>query len=246
MAQDKPDLGEQALSKVAEMGISSQLDEVDEINVDIRTDPGKLVQGEVDSVAIEGKGMVMKKELRMEKLEMNTSAVAINPMSALFGNIELTHPTDAEAQAVLTETDLNRAINSDYLRGKMKNLQLQVKDKPITVDVQQAEIHLPEKGKMSLSATVLQKETKENKQLSATVIPKVGPNGESIDLEVLSAAGEGLNPEFIAALFEQLLELLNLRNLEISGMSLRLKKFDVEKGKLILHAKTRIERFPST
>lgn len=43
MTQDNPDLGEQALSKVVEVGLASQLDPVDNLKVDIRTDPLKTV-----------------------------------------------------------------------------------------------------------------------------------------------------------------------------------------------------------
>ncbi len=181
----------------------------------------------------------------METLEIQTDAVSINPMGALFGNIELEYPTDADAQAVLTEADLNRALKSDYLRDKMRNLKLEVKGKPVIVDVQHAELHLPELGKMLLSANIFLHETGEIKQFSAEVEPHVKSNGESISLEVLSAEGKGLTPELITALFERVMELLDLRNLEVSGMCLRLKQFDIEKGKLILHAKTRIEQFPS-
>ena len=41
MTSDRSNLGNQALSKVAEIGITSQLDTVENIDVDIRTDPGK-------------------------------------------------------------------------------------------------------------------------------------------------------------------------------------------------------------
>ncbi|MCC5623953.1 DUF2993 domain-containing protein, partial [Nostoc sp. CHAB 5715] len=85
---DSPGLGEQALNKAAEIGLSSQLDEVKNLDVDIKTDPLKLVQGEVDAVTIEGEGLVMQKDLRMEELKMQMTSVAINPLSVAFGKIE--------------------------------------------------------------------------------------------------------------------------------------------------------------
>ena len=85
-------LGEQALNKAAEIGLSSQLDEVEELHVDIKTDPLKAIQGQVDSVTIEGEGMVMQKDLRVEEMDMQVNNVAINPLTAAFGKIELTKP----------------------------------------------------------------------------------------------------------------------------------------------------------
>ncbi len=59
-------LGEQALNKAAEVGLSSQLDAVDNLDVDVKTDPLKLIQGQVDAVTISGEGMVMQKGNRSE------------------------------------------------------------------------------------------------------------------------------------------------------------------------------------
>ncbi|NJO08767.1 MAG: LmeA family phospholipid-binding protein [Leptolyngbyaceae cyanobacterium SL_1_1] len=60
------DLGAQAISKAVEVGLKSQLDAVEDLQVNISTDPAKLVQGEVDYVEIKGKGLVMKRDLRAE------------------------------------------------------------------------------------------------------------------------------------------------------------------------------------
>ncbi|UBF26533.1 DUF2993 domain-containing protein [Kovacikia minuta CCNUW1] len=245
MTQDNPDLGEKALSKVAEVGISSQLDEAENIDVDIRTDPGKLLQGQVDSVEISGKGLVMKQDLRVETLEVSTSKVAINPLSAVLGNIELTRPTDAEAQIVLTESDLNRAFNSDYIQSKMQGLEMQMEGKPVTVDVQQAVINLPGNNQFVIAADFRLRERGEVKKLSATAIPKIEENGHRISLEILSAEGQGLTTELVTAIFEQLTNLLDLRNFNIPGISLRIRQLDAQKAKLVIQAATQIEQIPS-
>ncbi|MGI0485019.1 DUF2993 domain-containing protein [Pantanalinema rosaneae CENA516] len=245
MTQGKPDLGEQAISKVAEVGIASQLDDVEELNVDIRTDPGKVIQGQVDSVAIAGKGMVMQQDLRVESIEINTDQIAINPLSVVFGDIELTRPTEAETHVVLTQVDLNRALNSDYLRSKMQNLQITVEGQPVTIKPEQITLQLPGDGKFVLDATMLILQTGESKQVHATTIPHIKDRGERISLEILSAEGQGLNSELVTALLNELTQLLDLRNFELQGMSLRLKGLDVQPGRLVLEAETLISEFPS-
>lgn len=172
MTSNNPDLGEQALSKVAEVGIASQLDGVEELTVDIRTNPGKLIQGEVDSVAISGKGMVMKQDLRMESIEVQTAKVSINPLSAIFGNVELDQPADADAQIVLTEEDLNRAIASDYIASKLQGLKLKIEEQVHTVKLQEANIQLLAAGTMSLDISFLLEESNEAKTLLASVIQR--------------------------------------------------------------------------
>jgi hypothetical protein len=245
MTQSEPNLGEQALSKAAELGITSQLDEVEKMDVDIRTDPLKLVQGKVDSVSITGEGMVMKQDLRMESMEINTGSVAIDPGSAIFGKVELTEPADADANIVLTETDLNRAFTSEYLRKKLQNLEVQLPDRVLLVNVRRANLGLPENETITIDADIFLKDTAEMKSFSAIAKPQLQDNGKRIDLEMVSAEGEDMSPELVTALFKKITEFLDLRNFDIKGMSLQLKNLVVQPGKLILQAATKIENFPS-
>jgi LmeA-like phospholipid-binding len=143
MQSDNSDLGNKALSKVAEIGLSSQLHDVENLDVDIRTDPGKLIQGKVDSVTISGQGLKMKQDLRMENIEVSMDRVSINPLSAVFGNIEFTQPTDAEAQIILTEVDINRAFGSEYVLQKLQGLQMEMDGKPVIIDIEEATLDLP-------------------------------------------------------------------------------------------------------
>ena len=241
----QPDLGEQAISKVAEVGIESQLDEVENLDVDIRTNPIDLIQGKLESVTISGEGMVMKEDLRMESLEVNTGAIAINPGSVIFGKIDLVQPTDAEAKITLTEGDINRAFSSDFLTDKLQNLEMQADGKPVAVDIIKAEMHLPGENKLTLDADILLKDTNETKHFSATAIPQVQENGQRIGLNIQSTEGD-LSPELTNALCGKLMELLDLRNFDLKGMSLQLKQLEVQQGQLTLLSTTTIEKFPSS
>jgi LmeA-like phospholipid-binding len=245
MALGSPGLGENTLSKVAEMGISSQLDQAEDIDVDIRTNPGQLIQGKLDSVEISGKGLVMKHDLRVETLEVSIDQVAINPLSAVMGHIELTRPTNAEAEIVLTEEDLNRAFSSDFIQKKFCGIEMDIEGKVTIVDVQRATIHLPGDNEFVLNADFLLREKGELKKLSATAIPEIQENGYKISLHILSAEGQGLEEGPVTAIFEQLTELLDLRNFHIPGVSLQFRKLDAQEGRLLIHAKTHIDQIPS-
>jgi LmeA-like phospholipid-binding len=246
MALGSPGLGESTLSKVAEVGISSQLDQVEDIDVDIRTNPGKLIQGKLDSVEISGKGLVMKQDLRVETLEVSIDQVAINPLSAVMGHIELTRPTNADAEILLTEEDLNRAFSSDFIQKKFRGIEMNIEGQTVTVDVHQATIHLPGDNEFVLNADFSLRGKGELKKLSATAIPEIQENGYKISLHILSAEGQGLEEAPVATIFEQLTDLLDLRNFHIPGMSLQFRKLEAQKGRLLIHAKTHIEQIPST
>jgi LmeA-like phospholipid-binding len=245
MAQDPPDLGNQAISKVVEMGIATQLDRSEQIDVDIRTNPVNFIQGKFDSVEISGQGLVVKQDLRVETITINTDEVSINPLSAVFGNIELTQPTDAEAQIILTEADINHALSCDYIQSKLHGLKMELDGQPVTIDIQQASLDLPGDNQFVISTTFLLREPNEIKKMSATAIPQVNENGNRISLEILAAQGEGLNLQLVLVIFEQLTELLDLRNFNIPGVSLQIHQLEAQLGKLVIHAKSQIAQIPN-
>ena len=239
-------LGEQALNKVAEMGITSQLDEVENLDVDIQTDPLKLMQGQVDKVKVEGEGLVMQGDLRVEELDMHMSGVSINPLSAAFGKLELTKPTDATTHVVLLESDINRAFNSEFVRSKLQNQQIHVNGQLMTIDPQQVDFRLPGEGKVALKATILLRETGETKEVAFTAVPQVSGNGQTVTLEnVQYGEGEELSPELTKALVDQTSELLNLSNFDLEGMTLKINTLKAEAGKLTLEAEAHVEQIPS-
>jgi len=91
----------------------------------------------------------------------------------------------------------------------------------------------------------LLQEYNEVKTLSASVIPKVREDGQRIDLEILSIEGQGLTPELGIAILNQIKTLLDLNNFDLPGMTLWLQRFDIQAGKMIIHAKTNIQQIPS-
>lgn len=238
-------IGEQALNKAAEIGLSSQLDEVENLDVNIKTDPLKLLQGEVESVNIAGEGLVMQKDLRMEVMEMQVNSVAINPLSAAFGKIELTKPTAGKARVVLTEADINRAFNSKYVREQIQSQKININTQLHAIAPQKVEFRLPGEGKVALNASILLIENGETYQVAFTAVPRVNANGTTVTLEnVTYGEGEEISPELTTALIAQTSEILNLSNFDLEGMSLRVQQLEVDTGKLTLQAEADVEQIP--
>lgn len=243
---ESPGLGEQALNKAAEIGLSSQLDAVENLDVSIKTDPLKLVQGQVDQVNIQGEGLVMQKDLRIEEMEMQITSVAINPLSAAFGKIELTKPATGRAQVILTADDINRAFNSEYIRAKLQSQKIKVNGEPMTIVPQHINFRLPGQGKIALNAEVLLVETGENHQIAFSAIPRVSSNRQTVYLEnVEYGEREEISPALTKALIDQTSEILNLSNFDLEGMTLQVNSLNVEAGRLILQAEADVEQIPS-
>ncbi|MBE9047020.1 DUF2993 domain-containing protein [Pleurocapsales cyanobacterium LEGE 10410] len=241
-----PDIGEQAISKAAEVGLETQLDESEELDVDVRTNPLDLMQGEVESVSVKGEGLVMQKELRADKLRIETSSISIDPIKAALGNIELNQPTDARMLVVLKEEDVQRAFNSDYVKDKLQNLKIHYDGATTTAKIKQVNFSLPELGKVKLEADLDLVEKEQNEKISFTAVPEVNAAGNNINLKSVEYEQEAeYNQDVAQAIIDSAEEILDLRNFELDEMSLRIRKLDVEAGKLTIEADAEIEDFPN-
>ena len=208
---------------------------------------GKLLLGELEAVNIKGKGLVMQKDLRTEELEVNTDSIAIDAFKAASGEIVLTQPTDASNRVILTEQDLERAFNAEYIQQKLQELEVDVDGQPVKVNTAYVDFHLPGEGKVAFSADITLVEAGETKQISFTAVPRISEDEHCVSLEdVQYAEGTEDSQELTAVLLESARELLDLRNFELPGMSLRFQELDVQKSKLTLQAKAYVEKFPGS
>jgi hypothetical protein len=246
MAKGNSDLSEQALNKAVETGLSSQLDGVENLEAEVHTNPIALMQGELESANIEGEGLVMKRDLRTEKLSLQTDGIAIDPLKAAFGNIELKRPTKATAVVTLTEADIQQAFNGEYIHQKLQNLEVKSDGQPKQVNVQHVKFKLPGQGKVAIAADVTVSETGESQHLSFSAVPEVGPQGNQVLLNNVQVEDQEAPEALTHSLLEAARELLDLRNFALPGMALSLQTIDIQTGKMLLQTKARVEEFPES
>jgi hypothetical protein len=243
---DQPNLEEQALSEAAAATVSTQLDEVENLDVDIKTNLSKIVQGKADSISITGQGLVMQKDIRVQEMQLQTEKVDINPLSVLFGQIKLNKPVDATARLIITEQDLNRALNSDYIRSNYPNLQINVEGQTVTLEPQKLEIFLATNNKMTFKGTILVQEKATSRSLSFMAIIGLPTLDQPLLLEAFHCAeGEGVTLEFALALLQKAKELLNSPYIDLEGMALHVKNLEVQAGNLILHTEAFVRQLPN-
>jgi hypothetical protein len=240
-------LGEQALNKIAEIALSNQLEEAERLNVQVKTDPSKLAQGELESLTIDGEGLVMQKDLRIQEMEIKMNSIAVSPLKALLGNIELTKPTEGTARIVLIEADINRAFNSQTLSARTRNLNIDVDGQRLSVDTEQVNCKLLADGKIAIDAEIQVQQTGETRQVSFSATPCISPSGQGVFLEdVQYAPDQKSSSEVIEALVEQASQILNLSDFAMEGISLEIHQLNVQAGTIILQATAQIKQFPSS
>lgn len=230
--QDEPRLEEQAISKVAEMLLSTQIDTAEKLDVDVQTDLGKLVQGQTGSISISGEKLVTQQDLQIKEIDLKIDQVDVNLFSALLGKIELNQPIDSAGKIVVTEVDINRNLNSDYLRNRPIGLEVMVEGQPVLLTFQAPmEIQLPGNNKVIFSSGIQISEEGKNRsvQFKGTIYPRTDKH--SVLMENFSLGeGQALPLELMTALMERLKELIEAPYINLGDMAIQIQNMEVHRG----------------
>ncbi len=247
MTHEEHKLEEQLVSKAAEITLSSQLDAAEKIDVDVQTNLSEAIQGNAEEVVISGEGLVMQKDIRVQEMELHTDKVDINPLSVLFGKVELNQPIDANGRIVLTEPDINRALNCDYVLSKAQKFDLDVEGQTVTMAMQQMELKLPDGDKMVFSAKALLHEMGKTRRIGFTAIMYPRNRQQPLRVEGFNCHdGQTISLEFAAALMQKLKELTHLPYIEMEQMRIRVEEMEVQTGTITIQVQAHINQLPSS
>ena len=240
------EFGEQALNQLAKVALLSQLDEAEELDVWVKTDLGNLMQGQLDSFVVNGSGLVIQSDLRMESFEVQVRDLAVEPFAALNGDLKLSQIARGTANITLAETDLNRAFNSEMFQKQLQNIEIDIDGRRTTVDIPDIHCHCLQNGQIGVDAD-LQLDGEETTQLvSFTATPRIESDGRTVALKNIEyTSGENLSPTLTDAMVAKAETILNLKNFEMEGIQLKLDRLDVRSQKLNLHAVAELSQLPN-
>ena len=247
MAQeDQPNLEEQIISAAVGMGLSSQIDSAENLDVDVRSNLLEIMQGQAHSVSVSGQGLVMQKDIRVQEMEIHTDRIAINPLSVLFGELELSEPTDASARVVLSEADLNRALNSDYVRRQMQPFKLDLDGQIVSLEMQKMSIQLPDVNTIVFNGSTKLQEGENRRSLNFQAVIHPGTIFEPLFIEAFQCSpAPGISLQFAVALMQKFKELIFSPNFAMNGTAVRVQKLELQKGRLTIHTTAKITEIPS-
>ncbi len=236
------DIGEQAISNAAKSIIQSQLDEFDSLEIEVHTDPLKLTQGQIDSLLVTGKGLVIQNDLRTEELVLKTGPVDVSMLKMATGVFALDEPADAEARVVLKPEDVQTAFNAAYVKQKMRGQKVELSSgEKVTTDASNVKFTIPEAGRIAVEADVMLIEKVETHHIAFSAKPKLVEQGHGVTLEDMKY-DEAANdmPELTRSLIASTQDLLDFRTFDIGDMTLQFTQLDVQPDQLVFQANTNI------
>lgn len=249
------DWGERMLNTVASQTIRHLFTKSDSVEVLVRCYPSsKLLQGSIDSFKMTGSGLVIRRDFGVEEMSFETDAVVIDFASVLSGKLTLKQPTQAVAQVVLSESNINRSFQSELVKKRLINL------------TEPSLIALSDNNPVSFTDVIVKLLPNNRLQLSAMADLS---NGKIIPLNMILSIGiekrrrvSFKNPEvqlgeipepqreisqsLCMALVTILDNMVDLDRFDLDGVKMRLNRLETQGERLVFSGYAEIQRIPKS
>jgi hypothetical protein len=212
--------------------IKKQFVSVEQLAVRIDNAPSyQVLQGKLDQVRIAGKGLYPLKDLRIDRLEIETDPIALEGLKA-----KLAQPLQAGVKVVITEADLNQALQSPALIQRLKrflNQALGAQSGGIVDRYQLNGLRCQFLSDRRLQLDVDLTETGYTEILKFKIVTDVTVEaGQALKLSntEITANGQPLFAPLTDRLIAGLNQALTVDRLEQSGITARILKLDFSQG----------------
>ncbi|HBB35114.1 MAG TPA: DUF2993 domain-containing protein [Cyanobacteria bacterium UBA9273] len=236
------------IDTVAENALRSQLERVEQLEVRVDNTPNyQILQGKVERVRIAGRGLWLTPEMRIDALELETDPIDLDIQSIREGGREsaaksLRQPLQAGMRLVLTESDINQALQSPTVMSQLQ----EIGGRFLRGATEDNEVKNPRLELLENQRIRFQMEVRKGETQPVAVIVESGLSvtaGHTLELiePVVSIDGNPLPPQLVAGFATGLSNRYNLRSLEDAGIMARLLQLEISTDKLELAAFVRFE-----
>jgi hypothetical protein len=201
---------------------------VEDLAVRIDNTPSyQIMQGKIDQVRIAGKGLFPLADCRIERLEVETDPIALQGLKT-----KLAQPLQAGIKLVITEQDLNRALQSPKVIEQLKQFGEKAFGAQATAQIARYTIINPQVTFLGAQRLRIEVELKEQgypDSLKLKIETDITlESGRSIQLTNtdITTNDQPLYPPLTRRLVAGLNQQLNLDRLEKFGLTARLLKLD--------------------
>jgi hypothetical protein len=212
----------------------------------------KLLAGEVDRLRLAGRGLMLRPEFRVARLDLETDAIILDPGS-LGGTPRLRKPLQAAVAVELTEPDLNHALNSPDILKSLQNLRVELpgavggSGRPEVLSFTEPRVVLAENNEIIVQS-VVRIEGKAETLLVSFRSGLAVDEGVRLRLvnPVFTLNDVPVPPEIASVFLKGLNQVLDLAPLERQGITARILRFEVVPREMHIIAFARIEKVPGT
>lgn len=247
------DWGERMLNTVASQTIRHLFTKSESVEVSVRCYPSsKLLQGSIDSFKISGRSLVIRREFGVEEMSFETDAVSIDFGSVLSGKLKLKQPTQAVAQVVLSEADINTSFQAELVRKRLVNLDVPALTQlsgGIPVSFPQVQVQLLPENQVR----ILAKADLSNGELVPVCMTttlsvqkrrRISFQNPQFEADLVPEDQREISQQLAVALADILDNMVDLDRFDLDGVTMRINRLETQGQQLIFSGYAQIEKIP--
>ena len=241
------------IDHAAENAIRSQFSKVEQLQVRVDNAPSyQIVQGKVERVRVAGRGLWLTPDVRIEALELETDPINLDLQSLRQKGKKpslksLKQPLQAGVRVVLTEENINQALQSPAVMARLQQLGGRIAGGSDPELLQRYQLLNPQVKFLGNNRLLFQTQLKQSgitEPLSLTVETGLGIlAGKRLDLINPTATfnGKPVPPFVVTALKSTFSNRFDLSTLEEKGIIARLLQLKIEQNQLEVATFVRVE-----
>jgi hypothetical protein len=230
-------IGENTINKIAEMALARQIKYAEKVSVKVKTDPEKLAKGFLESMTISGEGLRLNSSLRVQEMKLKINEIAVHPLKALMGNIQLLQPSLGTILVILNEKDLVQFLRDQKWSETLEHELLSY------LSIQQVSGQISEQGQISVTTQLKVKSTGKIQEVLLKAIPTIDLSSEIV-LKEIQQIDDQLSALVNQIILKELRQVLNFNSLYIDGLDYKMQQLTFQPGQLILQGIATMSRFP--
>ena len=234
------------VDRTALNAIRSQLVKADQLQVRVDNAPSyQVLQGKVDRVRIAGRGLQMKwQNFRIAAVDVETDPIAVNIRSLRQRKPKLERPVQAGVNLLLTQADLNQALQSPAIKASLRKLAGSLGglsgQSSGSYDVVNPRVELLE-NQVRLQAELHQAGAKPLFVKLESGLAVIAGHQLQLVSPSVSIDGNVIPDLFVSSLISDFSQRLDLRRLEGEGITSRVLQLKINPQKLAVVAFVRVE-----
>jgi hypothetical protein len=243
------DLKQTVVNKAAEAAVTSQIESVENIEVNVNSEVSQMIQGKADSLELAAKNIVVVENIELEQLNISSDNLSLDLSQAILGKIALKQPGDFKVKIVLNQSDCDRLLNSKYVRVLLQNLVLEIGQRTANFYIEDAECRFDDEGKIFLIASIVLNQGEKVKTARFEIGIKFYRRGASIKFNGGKYIGKTtLDLDETVAMMSKICDLLYLRHYSDANLSLDITDLNVEpeSKQLVVQANASVKRIPDS
>jgi LmeA-like phospholipid-binding len=251
------------VESIAKNTIRSQFNRVEQLQVRVDNVPNyQLVQGKVERVRIAGRGLWLIPEARIAALELETDPVDVNiqrlRQRGQLPTAALRQPLQAGVRLVLTEADINKALQTPRIKAVLQNLVTRYAGAFLNQGSQRytfvnPRVEFLENNRLRFQVELQQEGETQTDAANAKKLPIILESGIAFisgrRLQLIEPSASIDNNEIpsflLGPLSQSLTEQFDLAQLEQSGITARLLQLKINPDQLEIAAFVRVLPSPS-